>query len=70
MSDISIFSPCALHIPHKRWAYETDAPNPQLEEDNYRYLEAWSKTLKSIQATGGAPPIYPNLVFQVYENVT
>ena len=34
---------CALHVPHKRWAYDDLRPNPEREEDNYRYLEEWSR---------------------------
>jgi hypothetical protein len=35
---------CSLHIPHKRWAYDDpNQENPEREEDNYRYLEEWSR---------------------------
>lgn len=60
-----------LHIPGKRWAYDAGRSGPELEEDNYRYLENWSLGFQGYPGGGiGVPPLYPNLVVQVYENVT
>jgi hypothetical protein len=60
-----------LHFPHKRWAFGTQ-PQPELEEDNYRYLENWSLAFRGYpgEVGEGVPPLYPNLVVQIYENVT
>jgi|SRR5262245_50720031 len=61
-----------LHFPAKGWAYESSRDNAEQEEDNYRYLEDWALHFAGYpgKQTIGVPPIYPNLVMQVYENVT
>jgi hypothetical protein len=64
----------ALHFPAKGWAYDSSLRdrNPDHEEDNYRYLEWWALSFSQYPpiTTEGVPPIYPNMVMQVYENVT
>lgn len=43
-----------LHVPHKRWGFET-APRAWEEETNWRAVEAWALTIGDCCAGGGGP---------------
>lgn len=65
------FTACDLHVPNKRWAYGYGNPQPHYEENNYTYLEQWSRRFKDcFPVEAPVPPGEPIGVNVVWQEAT